>query len=481
MLLAFVCFLLACNDSERTSGPEGTPGEDGVPGAAGGLGADGAPGSDGLDSCVNVLDFGGVGDGVVDDTLAIQAAVDSLSGYTDSETGAGGRVCIPGGTWRVTQSVEIPDYVTVQGEGMWATLLVADPAAEPLSVFARRGENAVKNVRFVDLGVMLRHEDSIAFDLRFVTRSIVQRCLATNVDYVYHDAAAPPAGTGVRMEADATHSGYDNRVLDSEMYGLETGILVGPTAHAATIMRNTITGGKWAVYITDEGETLPTGARITHNRFEAMEEAFVFAGGQDAFIEDNWMEAYGGDGLSAAVVFPPAARWNLVGANYITLSSTPAAEVADEGQNNSWSSYYTRVVESRVSGDNLEQRVVRVGDDLPRGLAIRATYVQLGSTVRVESRSVSVVNGATVDPALATHVDLTGPATGVTLGTSGTDVGALLLLTGSGASVEIVSGGTADIAGESVTLGGGNGAFSGISLVYGGSGRWLEVGRSAAR
>ena len=57
---------------------------------------------------VNVKDFGAVGDGVVDDTTAIQAAVDE-----------GGTVFLPKGIYKITSTIDItnPGCLTILGEG----------------------------------------------------------------------------------------------------------------------------------------------------------------------------------------------------------------------------------------------------------------------------------------------------------------------------------------------------------------------------
>lgn len=54
---------------------------------------------------VNVLDYGAVGDGVADDTAAIQAALNSSAS----------RVYIPEGTYRVTSQIDIPTNTNLQG------------------------------------------------------------------------------------------------------------------------------------------------------------------------------------------------------------------------------------------------------------------------------------------------------------------------------------------------------------------------------
>lgn len=475
--------LAACSDGSGSgragqAGADGAPGTDGTDGVAG---ADGVNGIDGAGPCLSVAEFGATGDGVTDDTEAIQATIDALPTWTDYGVGSAGRVCLQAGTYRVTRPLEVPDFVSLQGAGMWSTQIVADPSFEPMSVFTREGENAQKNVMFFDIGVILTDPESVAFDLRYMTRAVVERCLVYNPSFIYGEASFPPAGVGIRMAADASHSGYDNRVLNNEMYGVSTGVLVGNGAHAAVIENNTINGGDWAVSIDAEGGDRPVGVRITHNRFEAMQAGFLSLGGQDAVVEDNYLEAYTSDGLTAGILMPAGSRWNTVGDNYLTLASTPAVEVVDEGENNSWRTWYTRILESRVSGDNLEQRIVRVGDDLPRGLTIQGSYVALGDTVRVATRSESVTTGEALDPSLSTHVHVSGGADNVTIGTTGTAMGALLMLTGNGTSVEIVNGGTADIAGGAITLGGSSGEYTGITLIYGGSGMWLEVSRSAVR
>jgi hypothetical protein len=61
---------------------------------------------------VNVKDFGAVGDGVADDTAAIQAAID----FTASRNG--GYVNIPSGTYKVTSPIEITSSnIKIEGEG----------------------------------------------------------------------------------------------------------------------------------------------------------------------------------------------------------------------------------------------------------------------------------------------------------------------------------------------------------------------------
>jgi hypothetical protein len=70
---------------------------------------------------VNVLDHGAVGDGVANDTAAIQAALTSVN--------AGGSVYFPTGVYKVTSSLTIPAGVIVYGDGMTATRVRQEGAA----------------------------------------------------------------------------------------------------------------------------------------------------------------------------------------------------------------------------------------------------------------------------------------------------------------------------------------------------------------
>jgi len=56
----------------------------------------------------NVKNFGAIGNGIADDTLALQAAFDA---------GAGGVVELPKGTYRITNTLYVPPATTIRGQG----------------------------------------------------------------------------------------------------------------------------------------------------------------------------------------------------------------------------------------------------------------------------------------------------------------------------------------------------------------------------
>ena len=74
------------------------------------------------DAVVNVKDFGAVGDGVTDDTAAIQAAVDYCSttlrseGFPASEPVVNS-VFIPAGVFKITSTITVTSYLTIRGTG----------------------------------------------------------------------------------------------------------------------------------------------------------------------------------------------------------------------------------------------------------------------------------------------------------------------------------------------------------------------------
>lgn len=74
---------------------------------------------DKLAQIVSVKDFGAIGDGVADDTAAIQAALD----YGDTASVA---VRFPAGTYKITDSLVFYDYQVVRGDGWRITKIVGN-------------------------------------------------------------------------------------------------------------------------------------------------------------------------------------------------------------------------------------------------------------------------------------------------------------------------------------------------------------------
>jgi hypothetical protein len=86
-----------------------------------------------LRDSVSVKDFGAVGDGVADDTAAIQAAIDSFA------TGQG-TIYFPKGIYLVTSTITInKDRMNLIGEGQWVSQIRFNPTGDDICIFIGKG------------------------------------------------------------------------------------------------------------------------------------------------------------------------------------------------------------------------------------------------------------------------------------------------------------------------------------------------------
>lgn len=76
-----------------------------------------------LDDFVSASNFGIVGDGLADDTLALQAAVDALFSVDVDQT-TRSVLYIPAGTYFTTQPLQIPPFAQITGAGIENTVIV---------------------------------------------------------------------------------------------------------------------------------------------------------------------------------------------------------------------------------------------------------------------------------------------------------------------------------------------------------------------
>ena len=82
-----------------------------------------------LDQFATVKDFGAVGDGVTDDTAAINRALFQLF-CREVNPQVRRSLFFPGGVYRVTETILIPPYATLYGEGINNSVIVLDNSAD---------------------------------------------------------------------------------------------------------------------------------------------------------------------------------------------------------------------------------------------------------------------------------------------------------------------------------------------------------------
>ena len=80
---------------------------------------------DRLDDRVTTTDFGTIGDGIANDTAAIQRAIDQLflNPATVGTTNARVILELPAGTFKVTSTIYVPSYVTLVGAGAGSSII----------------------------------------------------------------------------------------------------------------------------------------------------------------------------------------------------------------------------------------------------------------------------------------------------------------------------------------------------------------------
>jgi len=145
-----------------------------------------------LRESVSVKDFGAVGDGVTDDTAAIQAAITAAHNALDPTKCR--EVFVPSGTYLISDSILLSDYTKITGEKANTTIftgLAANFASKSL-MRGKFSENPVagQEMVFVELsGFTLQLSDgsytagTIGLNMRFQGNAIVRDVNIYNVEY----------------------------------------------------------------------------------------------------------------------------------------------------------------------------------------------------------------------------------------------------------------------------------------------------------
>ena len=243
-----------------------------------------------LDQFATVKDFGAVGDGVTDDTAAINRALYQLF-CREVNPQIRRSLFFPGGVYRVTSAIKIPPYATLWGEGNNSSVIVMD---DGVADYVARTADSLQNigVNIGDAGATppeyititnmgFTHSDPEQ-DVFLVQDAV--NCRFQNVGFRGTSTLAnlvsdANGSTGVSFASTSAlvceQITFDGCVFSGLVWGINTdqqtqGVTVS-TSLFDTLYRGVILG---TAAVTNGG---PTGTRIVGNMFENIyAEGIIF-------------------------------------------------------------------------------------------------------------------------------------------------------------------------------------------------------------
>lgn len=253
-----------------------------------------------LDQYASVKDFGATGDGITDDTDAINRALYQLY-CREPNVQARRSLFFPAGVYRTTAPIEIPPYATLYGEGMdnsiiqldsgYSSITVAQTADSLQQTGVNIGTNSATPPTYITISNLRFQNTDNGVENIFLLEQ------ATNVkfDNVGFQGPLAPAElissvlgmTGLRLLSNATYIceqiTVDNCVFTGVTFGINTDSVVGGSGQQARGV--TINGSQFdtlhvgiSIGVEVPAVNQPTGFRITSNVFDNIYAEGIYFG-----------------------------------------------------------------------------------------------------------------------------------------------------------------------------------------------------------
>jgi len=242
-----------------------------------------------LDDFADVRDFGAIGDGIADDTAAINRALYQLY-CRETNTQIRRSLFFPAGTYLVTSSIVIPTYAKLVGEGADCSTILLDPDDSSVPDYVAQygdslqqtgamiGNNGAITPRNIEISSMT-FQSTISTDIFFVTTA--QQCWFDSVNFIgpftqdyIIDSSFDPAGvddiSGVIFDSTPVNVTNQINFTKCGFSGLAYGIKTDEQINAVTVSDSKFSTLYQGIVLGAGTPILggATGFRAVHNMFD---------------------------------------------------------------------------------------------------------------------------------------------------------------------------------------------------------------------
>lgn len=389
-----------------------------------------------ISGLVNIREFGAIGDGVADDTAAIQSAIDSLPPD-------GGTVCVPTGTYLVSATLVLNTRsITLVGQSLHKSVIY--PANPMAAISPRQSDCIISNLSVWTKGAGVGVH--------------ILGAPLTNVVHVLFLSATNGSGTAILID-------------DRDQNGAFVAGAYNHTIQGCHFNRSGFLFGK-CIETTGTGGGI-NNCNIVSNFFLCDQSIVIHAGGGNRIIS-NYLGSGTGTHATPAGTGVTAPTAQLLIGNYfeslanmvrITGGSLSNIQMIGNHSDNNTRSYAIDPAGSVPSFSTIDQGVESFAWS-----GLNTVYNLLGNNEEIAAHqsSLFVSGNGTI-------------RTGAFLGTSGVRMGQVLVLVATSWAFELVEGGTGDFGqyGTSMMFGeeGAGGVYRSASFIYDGV-KWRCVGGS---
>ena len=317
-----------------------------------------------LDEIVNIRSFGATGDGVTDETVAIQRAIDQLyiNNSTKGTEQSRVRLYIPAGKYIVTDTIYLPPYTTIYGDGMEKTVFSMtdnDTVFQTVNSSSTPGNYANDSSSTTLNQASNIHLEGITIQTISTAKPAIrlQSCKMSNFKEIKivgpwtTGTAINTANAGMELESLSSLVGtQDNKFDHIHFTGLSVGIasdddIYGNHWHCSHFsnLGNGVMFGEGTSLGAQGQSTAPCKNSISHSQFSNIDrEAIVITQGTNNTSTHNTFESVGNVGGNEGNAQYSVIDFNRPGNNSV---EDFFARTADLGYNQTYISTYKYVSE----------------------------------------------------------------------------------------------------------------------------------------